>query len=125
KVKALLEQAALIPADKEPLSMLKLFEQWKAERQPAQNTAAEYEKFMQTFLIVCGELPVAAYTVEHARKWKQHVVALPDLAHSTREKWFGSMRTMFKFADRNEYLKADPFAEDLLEEPNQAQTTRQ
>ena len=124
KVKALLEQAALIPADKEPLSMLKLFEQWKAERQPAQNTAAEYEKFMQTFLIVCGELPVAAYTVEHARKWKQHVVALPGLAHSTREKWFGSMRTMFKFADRNEYLKANPFAKIVLEKPNRAKATR-
>jgi hypothetical protein len=118
KVKALLEQANLVPADKEPLSMLKLFEQWKAERQPSQNTGAEYGRFMDTFLIVCGELPVAAYTVEHARKWKQHVVALPDLAHSTREKWFGSIRTLFKFADRNEYLRADPFAKIVLEKPN-------
>lgn len=124
QIRQMLADAKLVPAPREPLSMRKLFEQWKAERQPALNTAAEYETYMGVFQSLCGELPVAAYTVEHARKWKAHIVAMPDLAHSTRGKWFGSIRTLFRFADRNEYLTADPFSKITLERPKRAKESR-
>jgi integrase len=125
KIQQMLADANLIREKPEPLSMAKLFDQWKAEKQPKLNTAAEYEKFMQSFQTVCGELPIAAYTVEHIRKWKQHVVALPGIAHSTREKWFGSIRTLFRFANRSDYLnRHNPFENIILETPNRPKVTR-
>jgi integrase len=124
KIKALLEDAKLIPTERDPMPMATLFEQWKTEKKPKMNTAAEYERALEVFMEVCGEIPVDQYAVEHAGKWKAHVVALPDLAHSTRGKWFGSIRTLFRFADRNDYLRADPFAKITLERPKRAKESR-
>ncbi|MDO8942412.1 MAG: hypothetical protein Q7U75_04470, partial [Desulfobacterales bacterium] len=120
----LLRKANLLPEAKDPVALSAIFEQWKTEKQPTKNTAAEYERSMELFIEVCGSLPVAEYTKDHARKWKDHVIAMPDLAHSTREKWFGSIRTLFRFADRDDKLTADPFAKVNLERPNRAKESR-
>jgi integrase len=124
KIADMLIKANLLPEKKDPIQMSTVFEQWKAEKQPQMNTAAEYQRSLQVFMEVCGTQPVADYTKEHARKWKDRVVAIPDLAHSTREKWFGAIRTLFRFADRQDYLIVDPFAKITLERPNRVKASR-
>ncbi len=124
KIGDMLRKANLLPEAKAPVALSAIFEQWKVEKQPTQNTAAEYERSMELFIEVCGSRPVAEYAKEHARKWKDHVVAMPDLAHSTREKWFGSIRTLFRFADRVDKLNADPFLKVTLERPNRAKESQ-
>ena len=124
KITDLLRKANLLPEAKAPVALSAIFEQWKVEKQPTMNTAAEYQRSMELFIEVCGVHPVAEYTKEHARKWKDHVIAMADLAHSTKEKWFGSIRTLFRFADRHDGLTTDPFAKVTLERPNRAKESR-
>ena len=111
-----------------PKSMQSLFEQWKVERRPAQNTAAEYERAMELFIALNEDRPVSQYTVDHARAWKNHVIAMKrdgkPLAQSTLEKWFGALVTLFRFADRNDYLSINPFAKVTLERPKRPKASR-
>jgi hypothetical protein len=88
RVRAMLEQAKLIPAERDARSLDRLFEEWKGERKPTANTIAEYERAKVLFVALNGTLPIAEYTVEHARKWKQYAAALTSptgksLAHGS------------------------------------------
>lgn len=124
QIRSMLEQAKLIKTKKTPLSIDDLFDQWADERKPTANTEAEYKRAKQLFVTLNGDLPVAEYTVDHARAWKQHVVAMTrngkSLAHATLVKAFGGVTTLFAFADRNDYLTANPFQKINLERPKRA-----
>ena len=129
QIRSMLEQAKLVQPKKDALSLDELFKQWKAERQPTPNTIAEYERALRLFKTLNGDLPIAEYTVAHARAWKQHVAAMTNgggapLAHATLEKAFGAVTTLFRFADRNDYLTIDPFAKIVLEKPKRAVVNR-
>jgi integrase len=125
QMRTMLEQAKAIPVQKDARSLDQVFDEWKAERKPTPNTIAEYERAKGLFVELNGNLPIAKYTVEHARKWKQYVAAMTGpngqgLAHATLEKNFGAITTLFRFADRNDYLGANPFAKIVLEKPKRA-----
>jgi integrase len=128
QIRALLEQAKLVPAERDARSLHQVFEEWKGERKPTPNTIAEYERAKQLFVALNGDLPIAGYKVEHARKWKQHIAAMTrngkPLAHATLEKTFGAITTLFRFADRNDYLGANPFAKIILEKPRRAKANQ-
>ena len=47
-----------------------------------------------------------------------------DRAHSTREKWWGALATLFRFADKQEYLNTNPFGRITLERPKRAKESR-
>lgn len=128
QIRAMLEQAKLIPDQREARSLDDVFEQWKTERKPTANTIAEYERAKEMFVTLNGDLPIAEYTVAHAREWKQHVAAMTregkTLAHATLEKTFGAITTLFRFADRNDYLVVNPFAKITLEKPKRARVNQ-
>lgn len=128
QIRSMLEKAKLIPDQREARSLDQVFEQWKAERKPTPNTIAEYERTKEMFVTLNGTLPIAEYTVAHARAWKQHVAAMTRdgkaLAHATLEKTFGAITTLFRFADRNDYLGANPFAKIVLEKPKRAKVNQ-
>lgn len=114
-----------MPGDGKPkVPMQQVFDEWKLAKQPRANTVAEYQRSMDLFIAQNGKLAVRYYTKDHARKWRDHVVAMPDLAHSTREKWFGSIKTLFRFADDRDYLDADPFDKVKLDTPNRPKVAR-
>lgn len=118
-------QWGIPPTDGKPkIPMQQVFDEWKLAKQPRPNTVAEYQRSMDLFIAQNGKLAVRDYTKDHARKWRDHVAAMPDLAHSTKEKWFGSIRTLFRFADGREYLTADPFAKVILDTPNRPKVAR-
>jgi Phage integrase SAM-like domain len=128
QIRRMLEQAKMIgPAKKGP-KLDTVFEEWVKERKPTQNTQAEYERAKQIFITLNGNHPINEYTTEHARKWKQYVVDQTNngkaLAHATREKTFGAVTTLFRYADRNDWLTANPFAKIGLERPKRAKTNR-
>jgi integrase len=125
----MLEEANLVKPKKDVLSIDALFEQWKKERQPTANTIAEHQRALRLFKTLTGDFAIAEYTVAHARAWKSHVVGMTNgegkaLAHATLEKNFGAVTTLFKFADRNDYLGSDPFAKIGLERPKRAKVNR-
>ena len=128
QIRSMLETAKLIPDQKEARSIDQVFEQWKAERKPTANTASEYERAKEMFVTLNGKLPIAEYTVEHARAWKSYVSVMTrngkPLAHATLEKTFGAVTTLFRFADRNDYLGAYPFAKIALEKPKRAKVNQ-
>ncbi len=99
-----------------------VFDRWKRERQPTTNTIAEYQRAKDAFVKVNGNLPITDFTTAHVRAWKDHVIAMPGLAHGTRVKWFGSVRTLFKLADGNDLLTKgpNPFDKIKLERPKNA-----
>jgi integrase len=128
QIRKMLEAAKLIPDHKVGPKLDALFEQWAKERQPTKNTKDEYERAKGLFISLNGDLPVTEYTTEHARKWKQYVVDLTfngkPLAHATREKTFGAVTTLFRFADRNDFISANPFAKITLEKPKRAKANQ-
>ena len=123
QIRQMLTDARLLPESKKPISLHQVFDQWKLERQPTLNTAAEYEGALKLFIAQNGYLSVDKYTIEHSRQWKAYVVNLPNKAHSTKGKWFGAVKTLFAFADRQEYLNTNPFAKIVLEKPKRAKET--
>jgi integrase len=128
QIRSMLEKAKLIPDKRNARSLDEVFDQWETERKPTQNTVAEYKRAKQLFVTLNGDLPVAEYTVEHARKWKQYVAGMSRngkaLAHATLEKNFGAITTLFGFADRNDYLGVSPFVKIALEKPKRAKVNR-
>lgn len=128
QIRKMLETAKLIPDQRDARSLDEVFGQWKTERKPTPNTIAEYERAKEMFVALSGDLPIAEYTVAHAREWKQYVAAMTRdrkaLAHATLEKTFGAITTLFRFADRNDYLGANPFAKIGLEKPKRAKANQ-
>jgi integrase len=128
QIRSMLEKAKLIPDERDARSLDQVFEQWKAERKPTPNTVAEYERAKGLFVALNSDLPIAEYTIAHARKWKQHVAAMSRngkaLAHATLEKTFGAITTLFRFADRNDYLGSNPFEKIALERPRRAKANQ-
>lgn len=128
QIRNLLEEANLVRPKKAAVSLKEVFESWKKERQPTANTIAEYERARDLFVELNGDLPVAEYTTDHARKWKQHVIDMRYhgklLAHATREKTFGAVTTLFSFADRNDRLVTNPFTKIVLEKPKRAKVNQ-
>jgi integrase len=104
---------------KPSISMFGLFEQWKEERRPAQNTVAEYQLAMEQFIELNGAHQIVRYTTEHARAWKQYV-GRRNRSHATLEKQFGALVTLFLFAERNELDSSSPFDNVSLERPKRA-----
>jgi integrase len=128
QIREMLEQANLIKPKKAGISLDEVFKQWVKERKPTDNTKAEYERAKDLFKELNSDLPIGDYTSDHARKWKQHVVDMTHngraLAHATLEKTFGAVTTLFRFADRNDYLTANPFAKIVLEKPKRAKVNQ-
>ena len=114
KVERQLEQAGLTTPIVEVLTLDQLFEKWKAENKPSPNSEEEYARAKGWFKKLCGDKPIAEYTIADSRKYKEHVLAMTGhdgepLAHATMVKNFSMVRTLFKYADGNEYLTANPF----------------
>jgi integrase len=115
---------AVMPGDGKPkVSLQRVYDEWVLAKQPQPNTAAEYKTYMDQFIAQNGDHPVRQYTKDHARKWRDYVMAM-DRAQSTKEKVFGAIRTLFRYADRNDYLSEDPFAKVILETPNRPKESR-
>jgi len=108
---------------KTPISLAEMFDKWVYEKKPTPNTEAEYRKAINDFIILNGKEPIAEYTVEHARAWKERVLKMPR-AQATMEKHFGAVGTIFRFADRNDYLDQNPFKKVQLERPKRAKVSR-
>jgi integrase len=125
RIERKLVEAGLTAATPDPVSLEELFEQWNRERKPAVGSLMEFQRAKDAFKKLNGDLPIAEYKSSHARAWKDKVLGLtgPDgrpLAHATLVKWFGAVKTLFKLADRNDLLSANPFAKILLERPKRA-----
>lgn len=117
-----LQQAGLSTPPRDAVSFAELFLKWKTERQPALGSLMEYERAKNQFVQLNGDRPISEYTVAHARAWKERVLSIRDakghsMAHATYVKIFGAIRTLFKYADRNDLLSTDPFAKIVLEKP--------
>jgi integrase len=122
-------EAGLAPPEREATSMDELFERWKRERQPKPNSENEYRRAKDLFVRTNGAKPIAEYTPAHARAYKDAVLGLnapngKPLGFSTRVKWFSSVKTLFKLADDNEFLTANPFAKINLDRPKGAKKNR-
>lgn len=129
EIQAKLEHAGMIASTPEPVSLGELFARWKTERNPTKLTAQEYERSMGVFVRINGDLPIAEYTVPHARAWKDHVLKMTDrkgkeLAFGTLVKIFGAMPTLFGLAERNELLTANPFDKIKLERPKRVKVQK-
>ena len=128
KMNAKLEAAKLINPVAEALTLGELFTKWKTERKPAQSSILEYERSKDLFLKLNQVRPLADYTVQHARAWKDHVLAITregkPLSFGTQIKIFGAVKTLFRYADRNEFLSADPFQRITLERPKRTKVAK-
>jgi integrase len=126
-----MQQAKLINPPRELLSLDQLFEKWKAERKPSQNTAEEFLRALNQFRGNNGEHPITEYTAQHARAFKDAILAgrKPDgsqHAFQTQQKKFVGVKTIFAYADKNELLDQNPFAKVTLDRPKRAiETARQ
>jgi hypothetical protein len=104
-----LVEAGLAKPEREETSVEDLFKRWGKERQPKQNSEAEYKRAKDLFVKTNGDKPIAQYTPAVARAYKDVVLELnvpsgKPLAHGTRVKWFSSVKTLFKLADDNDLL---------------------
>jgi integrase len=120
RIEKQLHQAGLAHPVVDTLSLDQLFEKWKAENKPSPNSEEEYGRIKRWFKELCRDLPITEYTVVHARQWKEHVLQMrghngKPLAHATMVKNFSMIRTLFRYADNNEYLTANPFSKITIE----------
>jgi integrase len=120
KVDRTLEQAGLVHPVENAIKFSAMFEKWKTEKKPTSNTLLEFERSKRDFVKLNGDLLITEYNVVHARKWKDFVLGLSGpkgrtLAQGTLIKVFSAVRTVFRYADRNEYLNVNPFEKIGLE----------
>jgi integrase len=128
QIRTMLQQAKLIPEKRRGAKLDVLFEQWVKERQPTPNGQKENARAKALFIELNGDLASNKYTTEHARKWKDYVLDRKfkgkPLAHASREKMFNAVADLFRFADRNDLLSANPFAKIKLETPKRAKANQ-
>jgi hypothetical protein len=109
--------------------MDELFQRWMREPQPKTNSKAECQRAKDLFIKLNTDRPITEYTSADARKFKDYIVNMKapngePLAHATRMKWFGSVKTLFKLADSNELLTVNPFGKITLDRPKRAKESR-
>jgi integrase len=106
---------------------------WRKDREPSDGVLAEYERAVNLFIQLHGDLPVAQITRAHARKFRETLqdmpwprpgklsqMSLPELAEWGREhaeapklsrqsvnKQFGGVQTIAKWAHRNGIIPDD------------------
>lgn len=129
EIQTKLEAAKLIASTPETTSMEELFERWKRERKPRPNSEAEYRRAKDLFVRLNTDRPIAEYTSADARKFKDAILVQNQpngtpLSHSSRVKWFGSVKTLFKLADGNDLLTSNPFAKITLERPKRTKENK-
>lgn len=122
RIELQLQKANGSASPSESISIHQLFDKWKTERQPSHESLTEYERAKTQFVALVKDLPIAEYTAADARKWKEHVLNMRDrsgreMASASYAKIFGMVRTLFRYADRNELLVSDPFSRITLEVP--------
>lgn len=129
RIERKLIEAGLVTAEPEKTTMGELFERWVRERQPKPNSKAEYQRAKDLFVRLNTDRPIAEYTSADARKFKDAILEqnAPNgkpLSHSSRVKWFGSVKTLFKLADDNDLLAQNPFQKISLERPKRSSKSR-
>ena len=129
KMRQELVQAGLSKPKPAPVSLDELFDRWKIAKKPKQNSEAEYLRAKDLFKQLNTDKPIAEYTTADARKFKDAILvkAAPNgepLSHATRVKWFGSVKTLFKLADGDDLLTANPFLKIGLERPKRAKASK-
>lgn len=100
-------------------SLHQIYERWKRERTPKVNAVEECKRAIDEFIRLNGDKPIAEYTSTDARRYKDAVVDMKfkgrPLAHGSKLKWFGAIRTLFRLADSNDLLSVNPFEKISLE----------
>src|SRR5260370_5243175 len=101
--------------------MDELFERWKHERDVRHAQAEEVKRAVQRWIALNKDLPIAEYTSEHARAWKDYVLSMTNgdkpLAYSTLKHWFDYPGVLFRFADPPNLINLNPFLKAKLTRP--------
>jgi integrase len=100
-----------------------VFQKWAAARQPTTNTVNETQRAMNQFIALNGDLVMPAYTVAHARAWRD-LIAAAESAHGTKIKRYASITNLFRYAWRNEHIEVNPFERVTLERPKRARAAK-
>ena len=88
-------------------SLASLVETWKRERQPAKSSQHDMQTSVTLFERVNGPLPYTDITVEHGRKFKEAVIALPRASATKRRLW-GMLKALLNVAKGNAFITANP-----------------
>jgi integrase len=108
--------------------MDELFERWMHERSPRHSHTLEVKRAVERWIALNKDLPIAEYTSEHARAWKDYVLAMTNngqpLAYSTLKHWFDYPGVLFRFAERSDLIDVDPFLKVKLERPKSVRAER-
>jgi integrase len=129
RIERKLVDAGLVTAEPERTTMDELFQRWVRERQPRTNSKNECERAKDLFVKLNTSKPITEYTSTDARKFKDHIVDMnapngQPLAHGSKLKWFGAVKTLFRLADKNDLLTVNPFSKITLEKPKNAKEAR-
>jgi integrase len=100
-----------------------VIEKWKLARDPSRSSVNEAERAMQRFITLNGDLVMSAYTVQHARAWRDYIIAT-DSAFGTKKKTFNAVTILFRYAWKEEIVTTKPFERVSLERPRRARAAK-
>jgi integrase len=105
------------------LKLQQVVDRWALARDPSPSSVNEAERAMRRFITLNGDLVMPAYTVEHARAWRDYIAAT-DSAFGTKKKTYAAVTNLFRFAWKNDFVQTKPFERVQLERPRRARAAK-
>ena len=91
-------------------SLAALMQRWQAERRPQATSISEMENAIRRFEATNAKLLFTDITDEHARRFKDALIADPKLKNRSKEKLWSMMRALIGTACDDGLLGANPFS---------------